>query len=80
MKYFMSLLALIFTLGLPACKKEEPAAHDHDHDSDSDHDHDSDAPAPESSHHHVAPNGGTLVALGDHFAHLEIKVDHNEGK
>lgn len=36
--------------------------------------------AGEHDHHHVAPHGGTLVALGDHFAHLELVLDPKDGK
>lgn len=31
-------------------------------------------------HHHEAPHGGTLIALGDHFAHLEVIHDATEGR
>jgi hypothetical protein len=31
-------------------------------------------------HHHKAPNGGTLIALGDHFAHLELVLDKETGR
>lgn len=40
---------------------------------DSGHDHEG------HSHHHEAPHGGTLIALGDHFAHLEIIHDATTG-
>ena len=30
-------------------------------------------------HHHTAPHGGTLVAIGDHFAHLEVVLDSETG-
>ncbi|MEM7412808.1 MAG: hypothetical protein AAF430_21425 [Myxococcota bacterium] len=30
-------------------------------------------------HHHVAPHGGTLVVLGEEFAHLELVVDRKTG-
>jgi len=47
--------------------------HDHNHASDShDHDHNHD-------HHHAAPHGGTMVALGDHMAHLELVLDSQNG-
>jgi len=38
-----------------------------------------DEPAAGHEHHHVAPHGGTLVALGEHQAHLEIVVDATQG-
>ena len=31
-------------------------------------------------HEHTAPHGGTLVVLGDEFAHLELVLDPDEGK
>jgi hypothetical protein len=47
-------------------------------------------PAPESrggaatdgdhAHGHSAPHGGALVALGDHFAHLELVFDAASGR
>jgi len=33
-----------------------------------------------AQHKHVAPHGGTLVALGEHFAHLEVRVDPEKGE
>lgn len=33
-----------------------------------------------AQHSHVAPHGGTLVVLGDHFAHLEVSVDARRGE
>jgi hypothetical protein len=62
-----------------AVKAAQKKDHDHNHDSKdkktdkkkSDHGH---------SHHHEAPNGGTLIALGDHFAHLELVLDKATGK
>ncbi len=34
----------------------------------------------EDHHHdHAAPHGGTLIALGEHFAHLEILLDSGSG-
>jgi hypothetical protein len=31
-------------------------------------------------HEHTAPHGGTLVVLGDEFAHLELVLDPDKGK
>jgi hypothetical protein len=31
-------------------------------------------------HHHVAPRGGMLVEVGDHFANLEVVVDTETGR
>lgn len=33
-----------------------------------------------TAHEHTAPHGGTLVVLGDEFAHLELVHDSKEGK
>ncbi|MCC6698510.1 MAG: hypothetical protein IT365_23005 [Candidatus Hydrogenedentes bacterium] len=30
-------------------------------------------------HHHAAPHGGTLVALGEHVAHIELVLEPEEG-
>jgi len=39
------------------------------------------APAEEGSHHrHAAPHGGTLVVLGQEFAHLELVLDPGTGE
>jgi hypothetical protein len=43
------------------------AGHDHDHDDD-------------HGHHHEPPHGGTLVALGDHVAHVELVLNSDAGK
>ena len=34
----------------------------------------------ETHHQHVAPHGGTLVVLGNEFAHLELVLDQNKGE
>ena len=36
--------------------------------------------APAHTHHHTAPRGGTLVELGDEFAHLEFVFDAASGR
>jgi hypothetical protein len=40
------------------------------------------SPSPTSSagHDHEAPHGGTLVELGDEFAHVEVVLDPGEGR
>lgn len=50
-----------------AGKTAKPEAHGHDHD----HGHD---------HGEKGPNGGELIEVGDHVAHLEVKLDHGAGK
>ena len=52
-------------IALPACGGGDK---DHAHKDHKDHDHNHDA------HHHDAPHGGTMVELGDHFAHVELKI------
>ncbi|MEM9174443.1 MAG: hypothetical protein AAGC67_04355 [Myxococcota bacterium] len=46
--------------------------------------HDQDAHRAEDAHHarhaHTAPHGGSLVELGDEFAHLELVVDAASGR
>ncbi|MCA9443409.1 MAG: hypothetical protein KC964_21590 [Candidatus Omnitrophica bacterium] len=67
---------------------EHEDGHDHEHEEDGDHDHehaeegDHDHEHAEGGHGHTheAPHGGTLVAVGDHFAHLEIVLDPETGK
>lgn len=59
--------AVLSTL-LAACQSgnedSEGAADQHGHD----------------HHHHVAPRGGMLVEVGDHFANLEVVVDTATGR
>jgi hypothetical protein len=38
------------------------------------------SPAKSESHAHVAPHGGTLVAFGEEFAHLELVLDAATGQ
>jgi len=51
-----------------AATSSKPTAEKHD---DHDHDHD---------HTHKAPRGGTLVEIGEHFAHFEFLLDKTTGK
>jgi hypothetical protein len=37
------------------------------------------APAAAATHQHHAPHGGTLVELGDEFAHVELVLDSDAG-
>lgn len=79
-----AILAIPAALFFAACGNggEREHAHDHehehahDHEDSHDHEHEGDGEAhAEEGHHHAAPHGGALVALGDHFAHLEIVLD-----
>lgn len=78
----------------PAAEESAPAkkddhghdhAHGHDHDhaghdhAGHDHAHHDHAHGESCDHHHAAPHGGALVALGDHFAHLEMLLDAETG-
>ena len=36
-------------------------------------------PAAAATHQHHAPHGGTLVELGDEFAHVELVLDPSDG-
>lgn len=58
-------LLIVAALTLTGCGDGD----DHDHDHGHDHHH----------HHHDAPHDGTLVALGDHGAHLEFLIDAEAG-
>ncbi|MCZ7646699.1 MAG: hypothetical protein M5U26_15665 [Planctomycetota bacterium] len=72
-------LALCACLGLAGCGQGDPKTKtvaqkdDHAHDHAHAHDHD-------EGHEHSAPHGGTLVVLGDHFAHFEFVLDAKAGK
>jgi hypothetical protein len=63
-----SSLVLCFAV---ACK------HDHDHDGH-DHDH-SHKEEKKHDHKHTAPHGGALVAVGDHFAMVELTLKPEKG-
>lgn len=58
---------------------DDHAGHDHDH-AGHDHDHDHDAGHGDAGHVHKAPHGGTLVVLGEEFAHLELVLDPAAGQ
>jgi len=67
----------------PEAKTEDTATddhHGHDHaDDDHDHDHGDDDHDHDHGHHHEAPRGGTLIALGDHVGHFELVLDADHG-
>lgn len=90
----LSLVAAIAVpFGLAGCGGKEGAhdhahhGHDHDHEHghghDHDHAHEAESGGSESDghagHHHAAPHGGTLIALGDHLAHVELVLDKETG-
>ena len=82
------LMMLTIALLLVACDSHE---HDHEHEHGHGHDHGhshaststatksgaSEAPA---KHEHHAPHGGSLVELGEEYAHLELVLDQATGK
>lgn len=53
-------------------KKSEKKVDEHKHDEHTHEDH--------HDHVHTAPHGGTLVVLGNTFAHLEFVLDSEKGK
>lgn len=63
-------LALASWIGATSCGD----GHGHDHDHDHPHSHDGEG------HVHVAPHGGTLVVLGEEFAHVEFTLDPETGE
>jgi hypothetical protein len=63
MKIFAQLLTLLVIGSILGCSKDVHSPH----------------PATSAGHHHTAPHGGTLVALGDEFAHLEFVLDPTDG-
>ncbi len=69
-------LLLVFLTGCES--RHSHGDHDHDHSHAHDHDHDHEHSG--GGHAHTAPHGGTLVVLGDHFAHLEIVHDRETGR
>jgi Ni/Co efflux regulator RcnB len=74
-------LALSPATSAHAAEKPKPGtnkdkkAHDHSKDKNK-----KDKKKDDHGHHHEAPNGGTLIALGDHFAHLELVLDKETGR
>lgn len=79
MKYplLKTLMVLAGLLVVTACGKKDAAHDDHGHEDHSSHSHDEHSGhdhEDHSGHDHgtVGPNGGQLVEVGDHLAHLEI--------
>lgn len=68
-------MALATLVALGGCSKpHEESTHTHDESGHAgEHEH-------EVGHAHTAPHEGTLISLGDHFAHIELLVDPKEGK
>lgn len=70
--------ALVACGGSGAETSAEGHAHEdgeeHSHEEGEEHDDD------DHGHVHVAPNGGTLVEIGDHFANVEFVLDAESGE
>ena len=64
MMKFVLLLACVAFVAVGCSQPTETTEHDHDHAED---DH--------GGHHHEAPHGGALIALGDHVGHGELLID-----
>ncbi|MBP96714.1 hypothetical protein CMK18_12235 [Candidatus Poribacteria bacterium] len=62
--YFSFLFLLGFLL---ACQPENPSKNKQNNSG-------------ETHHQHVAPHGGTLVVLGNEFAHLELVLNQDKGE
>jgi hypothetical protein len=63
-------LFLLAIAGLTGCETKPPNASKNTAAARHEHNH---------AHHHHAPHGGTLIELGDHFAHLELVLDEKTG-
>lgn len=60
---------------------KDNGAHDHAGHTDADGKH-KDGKKPDGSgagHKHAAPNGGTLIEIGEHYANVEVLLDNKEG-
>jgi hypothetical protein len=68
------LLFLPILLCFPLAGCGEDRAHDHSHAHGHSHAEPSADPGA-GQHHHEAPHGGTLLVLGDEFAHVELVLD-----
>ena len=65
--FYFSFLFLCFLGFLLGCQPENPSKNQQDNSG-------------ETHHQHVAPHGGTLVVLGDEFAHLELVLNQDNGE
>lgn len=74
MKRFMRISVLLLSVLIAGCGSNDQLAqeideiHEDAHSEETDH-----------GHVHVAPNGGMLVEIGDHFANIEIVLDSETG-
>jgi len=69
------LLIGILIAAFAGCQQDSGSAADEPTKEHAQHHDDSDR-----AHHHVAPHGGTLVAVGEHYANLEFLLDKNTGE
>ena len=67
MRILVLLFIPLYAFGLASCSD----GHDHDPGHDPDHD---------GAHHHAAPHGGTLVAFGEEFLHVELQLSKKSGQ
>lgn len=76
------MLSMIFAaLTLAGCGAAADEQADHaGHDHEAPHEHNHNAQDDAHGHTHDAPHGGALVAIGDHFAHLEAVLDAETGQ
>lgn len=65
---------------LPLCLAVFPVISCGDSGGTTPHDESHEHAAEEHGHVHDAPNGGTLIELGDHFANLELVLNANKGE
>lgn len=77
---FRLFVCVLYGLAVAACGGH--GEHKHDHARKDGHHQESGKEAAEKEEHHhehAAPHGGTLVALGDEFAHVELVLDAGSG-
>lgn len=63
--FLLTLILISFSLVSPVFSHDDGSEHNHDHSHE--------------AHHHTAPNGGTLVEIGDHSGNLEFKFNRKKG-
>lgn len=77
----LALAAIAFALMLTGCGDGAGGDdHGHDHAHNGEHHHENEADVGADGHHHEAPHGGALIAIGDHFAHVELVVEADAGR
>lgn len=75
---FVSTICLfLFSCGSETAPKKEPFAQKHAHNHDHEHEH---AKEKKGHHEHTAPNGGSLIVIGEEFAHIEMLPQVEKGQ